>query len=256
MGYSVSFLKCWSSPDKAPDIVFNVTCILTSAVQTSLWNQDLYTLPGDLIGIAYLPWPQTKSLIFPLKPASSYLIATGNGWGQKTLKVSWMPPSLPIPSAKTSCQLFFQQVSRTQPPLISMATILVQTTVAFHLQTVGPPSHSLLLSSPLTAPRESLRKMKSDCVLLCWTMCRHSLTKAEVLRMCDFSLLPHVSPMSHVQLLCPLLTCLQPLYSALLLFKHLDQLTVLRVPSCLPSCWLQIFAPMSSWLRDCHFYPL
>jgi len=161
-GFSVSLLKCQSSSDKALDIVFNVMCILTSEAHIFLWNQNLCILLGCTnwlglltFGFSHLPCSQTKSLIFPLKPALSYVIANENCWGQKILKASYLCPSLPIPSTSAFCWLCLWQASRTQPPLISMATTLVQITVTFHLQAVVPPSHSVSVLVPNSTWGES-----------------------------------------------------------------------------------------------------
>lgn len=187
--FSVSLLKCQSSSDKALDIVFNVMCILTSEAHIFLWNQNLCILLGctnwlGLIGFSRLPCSHTKSLIFPLKPASSYVIATKNCWGQKVLKASYMCLSLPIPSTRPSCQLWLWQASRIQPPLISMATTLVQTTVTFHLQAVVPPSHSVSVLAPNSTWGEP-EKLRGQTVHFLAGQC--ATLRKEVLRMCAFS---------------------------------------------------------------------
>lgn len=73
-----------------------------------------------------------------------------------------------------------------------MATTLVQTTVTFHLQAVVPPSPSLFLSLPFTALGESPRNSE---VSLCTLPVSVPTPRKEVLRMCAFSLPPHVSPL-------------------------------------------------------------
>ena len=254
-GFSVSLLKCQSSSDKALDIVFNVMCILTSEAHIFLWNQNLCILLGCTnwlglltFGFSHLPCSQTKSLIFPLKSALSDVIANENCWGQKSWRhptcVLLFPSHLPVPSAGSASDRHPEPKPLSSPWQPHWSKLLSPSICKLWSLPV-----TLFLSLSLTALGES--PGNSEVTLLCWSVCRSEEGSPEDVWF--FSPSSQLSFVSHVQLRapCPLVSS----HFALVLLKHLDQLTILWALACLPS-YLQIFAPMSSWLKDCHFYPL
>ena len=214
-GFSVSLLKCQSSSDKALDIVFNVMYILTSAAHIFLWNQNLCILLGCTIWLGLIDFslcPQTKSLIFPLKPASSYLIATENYWGQKSWRhpicLLLFPSHLPGPPAGSASDRHSEPNALSSPWQPHWSKLLSPSMCKLWSLPVPLcfcPCPSRLLGRARGTPR-------SACALLCQSVCWLWGRKSWgcLLFLSLLTSLLYVSCAAP----CPLPTGLQPLRSA------------------------------------------